>query len=155
MGSAEENAVYKKTADRIISMQKARAVADRETTDTELASNSILLLGGPAINALTASLINNPDWNNENLKIMPDSFMVKNKTYQSPNQALLVSTRNPANGQKYLTLFMGLSTEAVARPSGTMFFYRWDHYVVFEGGRMLSKGELSAPVNLLEQECND
>ena len=149
-GTPEENALYKKVAERVAGNQKAAMKADSEIVQADLNNNSLMILGSPAINTAAAQLMNEARFKPDNFKLMKDGFVINNTTYNSPSQAVMASCWSPYNNKKYITLFMGLSQQASERPARIVFFYRWDNYIIFEQGQMIRKGDFSAPFNSLE-----
>ncbi|MDI6787468.1 MAG: M1 family aminopeptidase, partial [Planctomycetota bacterium] len=159
-GSTEENSLYKKVAERLSAAQKTIIKPDNKVSQEDLSNNSLFLLGTPQVNLVTAQLQHHPYFPPKadppladkptNFTLLKDGFIVEQMTYQSPGQALLASFWNPYNDKKYLSIFLGLSSEALERPSRIIFFYRWDQYVVFEQGQMTRKGDFTPPFNLLE-----
>ena len=149
-GTPEENALYKNIAMRVSGNQKAAMKADSEIVQADLNNNSLMILGSPAINLAAAQLIADSRFKPVNCSIAKDGFVINNTNYQSASQAMMASFWSPYNSKKYITLFMGLSLQASERPARIIFFYRWDHYIIFEQGQMIRKGEFSAPFNSLE-----
>lgn len=149
-GTPEENALYKKVAERVAGNQKAAMKADSEFVQADLNNNSLMILGSPAINLAAAQLMNEARFKPDNFKLMKDGFVINNTTYNSPGQAVMASCWSPYNSKKYITLFMGLSQQASERPARVIFFYRWDNYIIFEQGQMIRKGDFNAPFNSLE-----
>jgi len=159
-GTPEENTLYKNVAARVAGNQKAAMKADSEIVQADLNNNSLMILGSPAINLAAAQLIADSRFSAgsgstsggkpANCSITKDGFKVNDVSYLSPGQAMMASFWSPYNSKKYITLFMGLSLQAAERPARIIFFYRWDHYIIFEQGQMIRKGDFSAPFNSLE-----
>ncbi|MEW6026075.1 MAG: M20/M25/M40 family metallo-hydrolase [Planctomycetota bacterium] len=162
-GTPEENALYKKVAERVSNNFKAAMKGDNEISQTDLNNNSIILLGSPAVNLATAQLVADSRFSAgpasggkpANCAITKDGFRINDTNYHSQGQALMASFWSPYNSKKYITLFMGLSQQAAERPARVIFFYRWDHYLIFEQGQMIRKGDFTAPFNSLEHRFAD
>ena len=58
--------------------------------------------------------------------------------------ALLVSCRHPEAPEHVVTLFYGLSAEAAAKVARLLFFYGWQSYLVFQDGKVLTRGDFTA-----------
>ncbi|MFA5793688.1 MAG: M28 family peptidase [Candidatus Brocadiia bacterium] len=149
-GVADENSIYQKIAERVASTRTAAVKMDKDVTENELDGNSLLILGGPAINSVALKLSSSGA-----LQVKENSFSIMGASYNESKYALMVSERNPFNKDKYVTVFMGLSKDAVERPGRTIFFYRWDQYVLFSAGRMAQKGDFNPPYNALEHRFQD
>ena len=129
---------YRRIADRV-SMQdgvKVRSGADAELT--RLDSASILILGGPAAGPAF-------DWAKRALPVgtnlEPETFRVGGKEYRGAGSAVLLSIRNPDNPEHVVTVFYGLSPDAANAIAPLLFFYGWNTYVVFENGKVISRGD--------------
>src|SRR5207253_5383760 len=66
-------------------------------------------------------------------------FRVGNKDYQGSGMALLLSFRNPDDPTHVVSVFYGLSPEAVKPVSRLLFFYGWNSYLVFENGTVIAR----------------
>jgi hypothetical protein len=100
-----------------------------------------LILGGPEENRATAELAQRLP---EGIEITPGRFTIGGHSYSGAGQALLLSFRDPARHHQPVTLFYGLSPDAVAPLVPLLFYHGWDSYVVFEQGRAIATGELPA-----------
>ena len=67
------------------------------------------------------------------------------KEYTDPSNSLLVSFRHPWNPQRFVTLYYGLSPQALERAQ-FLFFYGWDGFVAFQEGRPVQARGLPGPV---------
>ena len=63
------------------------------------------------------------------------------KEYRGAGSAVLLSIRNPDNPEHVVTLFYGLSPDAANAIAPLLFFYGWNTYVVFENGKVISRGD--------------
>ncbi|MBI3622399.1 MAG: hypothetical protein HY208_09470 [Nitrospirae bacterium] len=98
-----------------------------------------LVLGGPSDNRATAELAQRLP---EGVEITPGGFTVGGHSYDGAGHALLLSFRDPAGNHCPVTLFYGLSPDAVVPLAPLLFYHGWDSYVVFENGRAIATGEL-------------
>jgi len=55
--------------------------------------------------------------------------------------ALLLSFRNPDDPAHVVSVFYGLSPEAVQPVARLLFFYGWNSYLVFENGAVIARGD--------------
>ncbi|MCK5578397.1 MAG: hypothetical protein KAI63_02615 [Planctomycetes bacterium] len=148
-GTADEKKIYQGIGRRVVGMRKAIAKTDYEVTGRDLKNYSLLILGGPGINKVAAK-IKSEKLTPSGLRLDPDGFAIGEKNYDQPEFAVMASVRNPYNTEKYLTVFVGLSTEAMQRPARLLFFYGWKNYFVFKSGRKIEEGNFAEPVNSLE-----
>jgi hypothetical protein len=93
-----------------------RAVADRDVGAAELASGSILLVGGPRENAWTARLA-------PALPVHFDArgFEWSGTRYERPGDALTLAYPNPLAPRRYVLLVAGNTPAAIARGGGMLF----------------------------------
>jgi aminopeptidase N len=137
-GEPSAVAAYAELADRV-SKQDAVAVqtADRPARD-EWGKASVLLLGGPTDGAAF-------EWAGRGLppgaELRPDGFRVGGREYRGGGMALLLSFRNPDNPDHVVSVFYGLSPEAVRPVARLLFFYGWNSHVVFENGKVVARGD--------------
>jgi aminopeptidase N len=139
--------------------QDYQAIADgaRQRHDTQAARPgertadppSWLILGGPDENRETTELARPPATGSTSrlppgVEIGPKRFTVGGHSYDGAGHALLLSFRDPARENRPVTLFYGLSADAV-NPLGSLLFYHgWDSYIVFDKGHAVTAGELPA-----------
>jgi hypothetical protein len=105
-----------------------------------------LVLGGPEENRAAAELAQRLP---EGVEIKSDRFSVGGHSYAGAGHALLLSFRDPAGDHRPVTLFYGLSPDAVAPLAPLLFYHGWDSYVVFDNGRTIATGELPPAQSLL------
>jgi aminopeptidase N len=108
-----------------------------------------LILGGPDENHETAELVRPPAAGSTRrlppgVEIEPKRFAVGGRSYDGADHALLLSFRDPAKQNRPITLFYGLSGDAVTPLVPLLFYHGWDSYVVFDNGHAVASGELSA-----------
>jgi aminopeptidase N len=110
---------------------------------------SWLVLGGPDENRKTAELVRPPATGSPRrlppgVEIESKRFTIDGRSYDDAGHALLLSFRDPARQNRPVTLFYGLSADAVAPLGPLLFYHGWDSYVVFENGHAVTEGELPA-----------
>ena len=108
-----------------------------------------LVLGGPDENQAAAELVRPPENGSPQrlppgVRIDPKRFTIGGRSYDGAGHALLLSFRDPARQNRPVTLFYGLSADAVAPLGALLFYHGWDSYVVFDKGRAIAAGELPA-----------
>jgi aminopeptidase N len=108
-----------------------------------------LVLGGPDENRETAELIRPPANGSTSrlppgVEIGPKRFTIGGHSYDGAGHALLLSFRDPARENRPVTLFYGLSADAVTPLGPLLFYHGWDSYVVFDMGHAVTQGELPA-----------
>lgn len=98
---------------------------------------SSIFIAGNAINSESFNEIfdNLP----ENIQLGTDSFTINGEKYSGPEYSLLCSFRNPLNKLKFVTVYYGLSPQAVSR-ARYIFFYGWNSYVIFKNGLPVTRG---------------
>jgi hypothetical protein len=67
------------------------------------------------------------------------SFFVRGERVVEGDESLLVSLSNPLHPGKWVTLYFGRSANALSR-ARYIFFYGWDSYILFKGGRPKERG---------------
>ncbi len=148
-GIEEENIVYKKIADRIAEKGEATVKADKDVTEEDMKNNSLFLLGGEGVNTYISKIkdrIGQPN----GIGIEKGSFLINNIIYSESGNSLLITVRNPLNEEKTITIFLGLSAEAVNKISPVLFFYGWNSYTIFGDGKVITKGDFSLQTKPLE-----
>jgi Tol biopolymer transport system component len=104
----------------------------------EIPHRSLLVLGSarlePAVKEILGRALP------EGIVLEQESFSVHGTVYDKPTQSFLLSIRHPDDPNRTVTLYFGLSPEAVAR-AHSIFFYGWDSYVVFDEGVPVARGE--------------
>ncbi len=93
-----------------ISSVRYPIIDDRHLTDRQAASANLVLLGGPALNSVTARL-------SRRLPIQRDSrgIHLGNRVVSAPNAAVLFVAPNPEHPDRYLLVLEGNSRPAMAR----------------------------------------
>ncbi len=137
-GEAPALASYRDLAERVapqdgVAVRKAGAF-----TSADLRGASVLVLGGPGAGPSF-------EWARRGLPrgvdLRPDGFQVGGKDYRGEGMALLLSFRNPDDPAHVVSVFYGLTAEAVKPVARLLFFYGWNSYVVFENGKVVARGD--------------
>jgi len=115
---------------------KVRSIQDLE--GQSLQNSSILLLGGPAVGA-SFEWVRRALPSGTDLRL--DGFRVDAKEYRGEGMALLLSVRNPDNPSHIVTLFYGLTPDAVKPVAPLLFYYGWNTYVIFDNGKVVVRGD--------------
>ena len=133
-------APYRELAERVAKQEGVglRSASEVGAAGQDLRDASVLLLGGPNAGSAYA-------WAKRGLPpgvdLRPDGFRVGGKDYQGSGMALLLSFRNPDDPTHVVSVFYGLSPEAVKPVSRLLFFYGWNSYLVFENGTVIARGD--------------
>ncbi|HEX9284266.1 MAG TPA: M1 family aminopeptidase, partial [Nitrospirales bacterium] len=136
----EQKAVepYLELANRMSKQDGIGVQSGTRLVQSELGGASVLLLGGPAVGTAF-------EWAKRGLPrdvdLRPDGFRVGGKDYAGNGMALLLSFRHPDDPTHVVSLFYGLSPEAVRPVARLLFFYGWNSYVVFENGKVVARGD--------------
>lgn len=135
-GPEVETAPYRELGRQVASREPAMTqMTDREPVP---AGGSLLVLGGPAINAGAALL---RQACGDRVRLEPDRFSLDGTLYEGRGLALLLSCRRPDQPGSVVTLFYGLSPQAAAKVARLLFFYGWQSYVVFRDGAVVARGD--------------
>ena len=85
--------------------------------------------------------------------IPPETFTTNQKSFSydrrilmAPEDSILVTFANSERPGRFVSVYHGNSLAALAR-SRYIFFYGWDSYLFFSGGRMTERGMLPAAAN--------
>jgi hypothetical protein len=106
--------------------------------------HSQLILDDPRTNHLTAKVIESCP---EDFTLGPKGLTIRDKTFEGPKIAWLISCPHPTRPGHTLTVFSGFSDSAVSRVARLLFFYGWDSYLVFKDGNVVTRGTIE-PSNL-------
>ncbi|MHC4598357.1 MAG: ChaN family lipoprotein [Planctomycetota bacterium] len=147
-GTAGENAFYKGLADRYaMSSRRIPAKADRELSEEDLTGRSLLVLGGPKINEVSASLASR--LHKEPFEMGKKDFSVTGTRYAHEGQSALVSVVHPANPDRHVTFYVALSPKGMNR-ARLMAHYGWESYLVYDARKprqVLSRGNFAPAYN--------
>ncbi len=139
-GAEEERSIYEEIAERLREVRRIPEKNDQDLTDPQLREAPLFLLGGPGVNRITAAL--SKTLADAGLEIGPDRFSFRGQVHTDPAEALLITIRDPARPDRLITLFYGLSVDAIRPVAPLLFFYGWDSYHLFRSGRITDRGVL-------------
>ena len=109
----------------------------KSDSPTILEAASYLVLGTPARRLLESKTF--PTCN-KNVQIKSGHITIQDQLFASPNMAFLITCPHPNLPNHTISLFFGLSPEAITPVARLLFFYGWDSYLVFEQGRPVARG---------------
>jgi hypothetical protein len=144
-GSEAERAPYQELAKQITSREKG--IHEFGDQDTESVKGSALVLGGPGTNRAAEWAVRGCGGK---VNLQKDSVTIEGRSFVGPGTALLVSCRHPERRQHVVTLFYGMTPAAATKVARLLFFYGWQSYVVFEEGRVVSRGDFPSAQHDLE-----
>lgn len=98
---------------------------------------SYLILGTPARQLLASKTLQGC---NKNIQMESERITIFEQPFEGPEMAFLINCPHPNFSNHTISLFFGLSPEAVMPVARLLFFYGWDSYVVFEKGKVLARG---------------
>ena len=128
--------LYGQLAERVVQQGGARSLQAAATQASDLRDTSVLLLGGPLAGPAWAwAMAGLP----AGMELAANKFRIGGKEYTGENAAVLFSFRNPDNPEHVVSVFYGLSPEAVKPVMPLLFFYGWNSHVVFEKGRVIAR----------------
>ncbi|TMB93748.1 MAG: hypothetical protein E6J42_12420, partial [Chloroflexi bacterium] len=139
-GGAAAGEPYRALAERVANQEGVvlRSAGEVGAAGKDLRDASVLLLGGPHAGPAFA-------WAARGLppgvQLQPDGFRVAGKDYQGSGMALLLSFRNPDDPAHVVSVFYGLSPEAVKPVARLLFFYGWNSYLVFDNSAVIARGD--------------
>jgi hypothetical protein len=132
-GTADEEPAQREAAERLqrrireYGSNKTLAIrADRDTTDEDLKSNHILLIGRPDSNRLVGRFQNAFP-----VKFGPRSFTVDTEAYGHAGSALIAAAPNPLNPRYSAVLLAGLSAESTWHTPENLFAGQSAEVLVF------------------------
>jgi Tol biopolymer transport system component len=131
---------YRELAERVAKQESVvlRSAGEVGAAGKDLRDASVLLLGGPhAGPAFVWAARGLPP----GVELRQDGFRVGGKDYQGSGMVLLLSFRNPDDPAHVVSVFYGLSPEAVQPVARLLFFYGWNSYLVFENGAVIARGD--------------
>lgn len=135
-GKGALQAAYKNLAE-LLGEKGGVIKADTDVTETEMTQKSLFILGGLAENKIAKLFVGNLP---ENFTIEEGSFMVNKVPYRDTGNALLVTSRNPKNGDKGIALFLGLGLDTIKNVGFKLPHYGKYSYLVFADGKNVDKG---------------
>ena len=133
--SKEEEASLQTLMQRIqeqsdIEMQQADSPAITEAA-------SYLIIGASARQLLESKTLKTC---NKQVQIESERLAIMEQAFEGPEMAFLITCSHPDFSNHTVSLFFGLSPEAVAPVARLLFFYGWDSYLVFQQGKVIARG---------------
>jgi hypothetical protein len=135
---------YAASAKRAVGDKGGTVKAASEAGPDDLKGRSALLLGAPWENPVVETVLG--AWDGP-VEIARDAVTVGGERHEGKALSLLLSFRNPASPDRFVTIYLDLDRSALRRPP-RFTFYGWDGWVLFDGGRAVARGsteELRAP----------
>ncbi|HZS12331.1 MAG TPA: M1 family aminopeptidase, partial [Nitrospirales bacterium] len=133
-------AAYRGIADRVAaepeqSGRMTRVITQAASQDMD---GSWLVLGSPAETpaAQMASRHCGSD-----VSLGEQEFTIAGKPYRGSDAAVLIACRRRDDPSDVVVFFYGLSPEATVPVARLLFFYGWNSYVIFRGGKPVERGE--------------
>ncbi len=140
--SDSEREAFKPAIDRIRSHTDETAWLDERTT--LIGARSVLAMGAPRTNPWVAKILH---WCGPRVRLGGRDITIEGTTYAGAQVAVLVTCANPLHAGHVGTVFFGFSPDAVRGLSRLLFFYGWDSYGVFDGGRVVARGMFEPPAD--------
>jgi hypothetical protein len=98
---------------------------------------SYLIVGTPARQFLESKTLKTCD---KHVQIEPGRATILDQVFEGPEMAFLITCSHPDFSNHTVSLFFGLSPEAVTPVARLLFFYGWDSYLVFQQGKVVARG---------------
>ncbi len=122
-------------------MQRIQGLSDieRRQSDSPAITDeaSYLIIGTPAIKLLESKTLPHCS---KDVQVKAGRTTILGKTYEEPDMAFLITCPHPKFANHTVSLFFGLTPEAVAPVARLLFFYGWDSYLVYKQGRVVARG---------------
>lgn len=123
------------------------SVLHRTDDAAKLNKESMLVLGGPGINRLANLTVEGCAGK---VVLSENHFSIRGEKYTGTDKAILLTCPNPLHPGHVRSIFYGFSPSSVARVARLLFFYGWDSFLVFQNGRVVTRGLFSPEMNDLE-----
>ena len=133
--SKEEESSLKTLMQRIQGQTDIEIQQDDSPAITE--SASYLIIGTPARQLLESKTLKTC---NKQVQIESGRITIEEQAFEGPEMAFLITCSHPDFSNHTVSLFFGLSPEAVTPVARLLFFYGWDSYLVFEQGKVVARG---------------
>jgi hypothetical protein len=98
---------------------------------------SYLIIGTPARQLLESKTLKTC---HEHVRIESGRMTIVDQAFEGPEMAFLITCSHPDFSNHTVSLFFGLSPEAVTPVARLLFFYGWDSYLVFQQGKVVARG---------------
>jgi len=102
-------------------------------------SHSQLILDDPQTNYLTSKVLESC---HDDMTLGPKGLTIRHQTFEGPKISWLISCPHPTHPEHTLTVFSGFSASAITPVARLLFFYGWDSYLVFNNGKVVTRGTL-------------
>ena len=145
----KEQEAYQPILHRLRS-QRSGTVSDDHKQAT-LPNASLLLLGDPLNNRLARQGLAAC---NDDVDIGDNWMTIQGEKFEGDDIAWLVSCPHPNNPDHVVTIFHGFSPSAISHVARLLFFYGWDSYLVFQNGKVISRGLFEPSIRNLEVSLN-
>mgnify|MGYP000114922058 CR=1 FL=1 len=118
---------------------KAQSAIELQQNDTPTIRDkaSYLVVGTPARQLLKSKTLQSC---HKHIQMEAGSITIINQVFEEPDMAFLITCPHPNDAKHTVSLFFGLSPEAVKPVARLLFFYGWDSYLVFQQGRVVARG---------------
>lgn len=128
---------YQAIAERAHQFKGGVISQDSEISEEELGDFSFLVLGSPSENAFLQKILQK--YADERVKLEERGFQIQGKSHSDAGDSVLISFRNPSGSQHSITVYYGLSDEAIGK-ARLIFYYGWESWVVFQNGTPAERG---------------
>ncbi len=119
-------------------------IADLQVSDAE---RSILFLGDPNKSHLAQQVLTGCG---DVVEFGNDWISIQGKRYDKLDMAWLISCPHPTHPEHVVSVFYGFSPSAISYVARLLFFYGWDSYLVFQNGKVLTRGRLDPAIKTLD-----
>ncbi len=133
--SKEEKASLQALMQRIQGQPDIEVRQNDSPAITEAAS--YLIIGTPARQLLESKTLQAC---NKHVQMEPGRTTIQDQVFEGPAMAFLITCPHPNFSNHTVSLFFGLSPEAVTPVARLLFFYGWDSYLVFQQGKVVARG---------------
>ena len=140
--SEEEQAAYQPILDRLES-QKLKTTRSKDA-NLPVNAHSMLVLDMTLGNQLADKVLKNCP---NDITLDHQQLKIRNQIFEGPHIAWLVSCPHPNQPGRTVTVFSGFTPAAISRVARLLFFYGWDSFLVFDNGRVVTRG-LFEPIHI-------
>ncbi|MCE9581987.1 MAG: hypothetical protein K8T20_05670 [Planctomycetes bacterium] len=131
-------APYKDLLDRLEGWQSMKAA---DATPEKLAGKSVLVLGGPDVNAVAKRWAEAGKLKRDAIEIRADGWSAADEIVKlGQDRALLLTLPSPDDAGRQATVFFPASA-AAAKPARLLLYYAWDSWLVWRDGKIAARGE--------------
>lgn len=137
-GSEQGLAPSNSIATRIVASDHGGTIQQREQCLDGKAPGSVLVFGGPGLNAATTEMTRGCD---KDVMLGDKEFSVGGKIYRGEEMVVLESCRHPDRLNHVVTIFYGLSPAVAATVKRLLFFCGWQSDGAFKDGTVVGRGD--------------